>query len=442
MRKIDLVFRSIGERTSQLALELAKKYIQPDTIHVLEKVFPFSETVRRQLQIDYNSDYVVFLDADCLLMEDMRPFLEETTFPYIDCYVYDKFRGKLHTGVHITRIDLVQEMATIDPPRDDLKYVLRPESRLRYFALEKLQMGKVFKPFHIYHDFHQYYKDIFTKYALRELRSRTEQNRSKLQVKMQYWSESDMDYTIAKKAIAFARTKVPTDSSPQTVDSFIADLPNLARTQLATMKIQEKKSLSIKEVDNTELSSPLYKTGEKVFLIGLNQTFAKRLTKALSYLGYTIYQDPVDTQLMDELQKAMFQLSVLQYFDGIADFCIAPYFSQLEQKFPNSKFILTVREEEEWLEGMYNNWQRKLSSQALQNPRNRLRKKQIQFVYGTTDFDGELLLEKYKVHVGNAVHYFQRKNKNLLVMDIAAGDGWAKLCPFLGKEVLTYPFPS
>jgi len=107
MKKIDLVFRTVGERTSKVALDLAIKNIQPNQVHVIENVKPFSLAVQQMLRIDYDCDFVVFMDADCLIIEDMNPFLQENTVPYIDCYVLDKFRGYIHCGVHIVRRDVV-----------------------------------------------------------------------------------------------------------------------------------------------------------------------------------------------------------------------------------------------------------------------------------------------------------------------------------------------
>ena len=45
MKKIELVFRTVGERTSSLALDLALKNIEPDEVHVIENVRPFSQAV-------------------------------------------------------------------------------------------------------------------------------------------------------------------------------------------------------------------------------------------------------------------------------------------------------------------------------------------------------------------------------------------------------------
>jgi hypothetical protein len=39
--RIEFVFRTIGERTSQLALEFAVRHIHPDAVHLLQSVTPF-----------------------------------------------------------------------------------------------------------------------------------------------------------------------------------------------------------------------------------------------------------------------------------------------------------------------------------------------------------------------------------------------------------------
>ena len=123
MTKIDLVFRQIDERTRDVALALAKQHIRPDAVHIIDDVRPFTECVNQMLRIPHDCDYVVYLDADCLILEDMRSFIENCDAAYVDSYVSDRFRGRIHCGVHITRIDLVREMAAIEPPLDDLSLI-------------------------------------------------------------------------------------------------------------------------------------------------------------------------------------------------------------------------------------------------------------------------------------------------------------------------------
>src|SRR5262249_27703229 len=145
--------------------------------HVVANIFPFALAVERMLDIEHEASHVVYVDADCLIMEDMRPFLDANDLAYVDCYVRDRFRGRVHCGVHITRCDLVRMMRQVDVAKasadDALGPVMRPESYRRKPARLKLQLDVQLKSFHILHDHFQRYRDVFAKYALREVRSRT-----------------------------------------------------------------------------------------------------------------------------------------------------------------------------------------------------------------------------------------------------------------------------
>src|SRR5262249_8594919 len=46
-KPIELVFRTVGERTSDLALSLAIQHVQPTKVHVIRDVKPFALAVRR-----------------------------------------------------------------------------------------------------------------------------------------------------------------------------------------------------------------------------------------------------------------------------------------------------------------------------------------------------------------------------------------------------------
>lgn len=61
-KKIDLVFRTIGERTSEIALNLAIQQIQPNQVHLIDNIRPFSAAVQKMLEIDYDGDFVGHLD--------------------------------------------------------------------------------------------------------------------------------------------------------------------------------------------------------------------------------------------------------------------------------------------------------------------------------------------------------------------------------------------
>ena len=243
MKKIELVFRTVGERTSSLALELALKNIAPDEVHIIENVRPFSQAVQRMLAIEHDCDFVISMDADCLILEDMRPFLQENTRPFVDSYVLDKFRGRAYAGVHITRIDVVRAMSQVKVPENDKKYVLKPESRIRELALWRLDESRRFRRFRILHDFFQYYRDIFCKYAIRELRSRKPHNWNRLNHLMKDWGDDDLDFGVARRAVDYARTEIGPEHSSADLVLFMAALPDIARRELEKMGAVEKAPL-------------------------------------------------------------------------------------------------------------------------------------------------------------------------------------------------------
>ena len=52
----------------------------------------------------------------------------------------------------------------------------------------------------------------------------------------------------------------------------------------------------------------------------------------------------------------------------------------------------------------------------------------------------ERLVERYVKHHDGVMRYFEGRN-DLLVMNIVEGDGWNKLCGFLGRPLPDVPFP-
>ncbi len=447
MRKIDLVFRSVGERTADAALELAKKNIRPDRVFVIENVKPFAEAVRQMLLIEHEADFVVHMDADCLIMQDMRPFLEQNEKAYVDCYVLDKFRGKLHAGVHITRADVVSEMRRVALDSNDLAYVLRPESRTRGVALQRLGEGKAYKKFKIFHDHLQFYRDIFAKYALRELRSRTDYQRTRLTLSMRTWNLGDLDYLVAERAVAYTRDAVPLESTPAQIAEFIARLPQIAEQQMELFKIREKAALDPQELrvldfDGLDFADKADQE-TKVFGIGLSRTGTKSLTKALNTLGYNILHYPTDEVTLKELTTGHFQLSRLEDVDGITDITVAPYYAQLDKIYPNCRFILTVRDKEGWLRSLRQHW---ADRPAWNDPKENATHMEMRrflraAVFGTYQFSEDRMSHVYDQHFQNVLAYFRDKPHKLLILNILAGDSWSKLNAFLGKPEMDEPFP-
>lgn len=448
-QKIDLVFRTVGERTSEAALDLAIKNIQPNQVHVIDRVKPFAKAVEYMLTLDYNCDYIVFVDADCLILEDLNPFLQRNTLAYVDCYVLDPFLGCQHCGVHITRIDVVEAMRKVKLTDADLKYVLRPESRTRKLALNEIGEGKAFRYFKIFHDFFQFHQDIFAKYVLRELRLRDSLRGNNyldlaLDLNQAYWSKQDQDwpdFRVARKAMEYARKFIPDHTPSEEQARLIANLPNIATQELKAINVSEKQPFDWQEVwellDQVDFHY-IWRVSRKtkIFVIGLSQMGNRSVAHALYLLGISVVWRPRDKTTMQELVNGNFNPSVLHNFDGIADVAAIHHHAELDQLYPGSQFILPTRDKASWLSAMEKQW--------TPNPEVRLdelsdnQKKWRQFnealgktIYTTTSFNTDQFAEFYDRYHQAVINYFQDRPDTLLVMDIYQGDSWEKLCNFL-----------
>ena len=113
----------------------------------------------------------------------------------------------------------------------------------------------------------------------------------------------------------------------------------------------------------------------------------------------------------------------------------------LDQHFLDSKFILTVRDEEQWWNSV-NGWLTKSNSTYHPTEEQRLHKIEVyKRHFETSEFTKESFTKYYKEYNQEVRDYF-KNNPNFLEMNICGGDGYDKLCPFLDKEIPTTAFPK
>lgn len=452
MSRVELVFRSVGERSAELSLELAIANIRPERVHVIDHVMPFAEAVNQQLRIAHDCDQVVYVDADCLILEDLRPFLDANTRPYVDCYVSDRFRGRLHCGVHITRIDVVRAMAKVEIPDEDHAYVLRPESWVRNQAMRKLGLSKVFRNFNILHDYFQSWRDIFHKYALRELRSRTDIQRPRLEHAMRQWGQREHpDFRVARFAVEHAREHIPNDAPVAAVDAYIRQLFQTADRVLPALNLPSQPPFVRAELDAAVASGEIdmsYEKGSarpKVFGLGLSRTGTRSLTIALQIMGYDVVHYPIDDETFEDLAEANYAFRILEHYDGITDITVSPFYAELDRTWPDAKFILTTRSKEAWLRSCRNHWYNRPAFPEVEDESNathmKIRRLLRAATYGTYAYNADRFSQVYDQHVRNVQAYFADKPGKLLTLDICGGEGWEKLAPFLSRDVPNQSFP-
>ncbi len=180
----------------------------------------------------------------------------------------------------------------------------------------------------------------------------------------------------------------------------------------------------------------------KIFGIGLSRTGTKSLTKALNMVGFSVNHFPRDKATIRETKNYIdtgeCNLAAAEEFDAVIDMVPVIMMRGLFKKYPDSKFILTIRELDAWtasMEGLYDRvLNRVLERQGhIPGTIGNFIKFSHENIYGTEKFDKGIYRGVFKNYNKTMIEFFKGTNR-LLVLDICSGEGWAKLCSFLEKK--------
>ncbi len=174
----------------------------------------------------------------------------------------------------------------------------------------------------------------------------------------------------------------------------------------------------------------------KIFGIGLSKTGTTSLAKGLEVLGFKTKDYPGVTRYLHG-DLASIDADLLDKYDALTDTPVPSFYRQLDERFPDAKFILTVRDKEGWLRSCKKQFTKKLAEKQ-----NDAQKQVFLDLYGSIVYDEEMFSNGYDKFVAGVQTYFEDRPGKLLIMDVVGGDEWEKLCPFLGKAVPDIPFPK
>ncbi|MBE9065004.1 sulfotransferase, partial [cf. Phormidesmis sp. LEGE 11477] len=165
---------------------------------------------------------------------------------------------------------------------------------------------------------------------------------------------------------------------------------------------------------------------QRVFGIGLGQAGTTSLCAALSLLGYRTIHVP---ESMGEISS----------YDAVAGLSVAVSFRELDWRYPDAKFILTVSPLGDWLAS----WQRQDANERQQKDdelsdwSRRLRIR----IFGQSEFSPTVWAQTYEQHRSEVKAYFKRRPQQLLIYNLCRDDGWNPLCNFLEKPIPNAPLP-
>jgi hypothetical protein len=171
---------------------------------------------------------------------------------------------------------------------------------------------------------------------------------------------------------------------------------------------------------------------QKVFGIGFHKTGTTSLGLALQQLGYDVtgpnnVHKPNVADIMDEMV-----LDLVKKHDAFQDNPWPLYYKMLDKKYPGSKFILTTRPTDKWLDSVVKHFGKKTTPMR-------------EWIYGEkcgSPWNNEhVYIERYKKHNAEVLEYFKQRPSDLLVLRITEGGSWVDLCNFLDEPVPDIPFP-
>lgn len=168
----------------------------------------------------------------------------------------------------------------------------------------------------------------------------------------------------------------------------------------------------------------------KVFGIGFHKTGTTSLDNALSQVGYRV-TGPNGVNDAN-IKQSMIQMctDIVPKYDAFLDNPWPLLYQRLDGMYPKSQFVLTLRPTDEWIGSIVNHFG---------SEKTEMRK----MIYGVGCPKGNeaVYIDRYEQHNKDVLTYFENRPDDLLVLKVSEGEGWEKLSPFLGVDVIGNAFP-
>lgn len=194
----------------------------------------------------------------------------------------------------------------------------------------------------------------------------------------------------------------------------------------------------------------------KIIGAGYSRTGTRSLQHALEALGFSCIH--FDTErLTDVIDSGDEHPDFHRYddVDAVVDLPAAYFYRELMDAYPDALVILTVRDLDDWWRSVKSHLNfygvtdekriihrlgERFGIRRLREPRyDSFRRKVRNLAYGSATPHEFQYKKKYQDH--NDLVMATVPPERLLVMNISAGDGWDKLCPFVGRPIPNSPFP-
>lgn len=213
----------------------------------------------------------------------------------------------------------------------------------------------------------------------------------------------------------------------------------------------------IKWIMKEKANRDLVKGKTKFFCIGRNKTGTTTLKKAFEDLGYCVGSQGKAERLTEKFFLKKEFSSIVQYCESAEVFQDIPFslpdmYKVLDVAFPDSKFILTIRDDsEQWYRSYTKFYAKKYGKGSIPTvtdlrSANYIRKGwpyEMIKLHGTSDEDiwnKEIMINHYSSYNQSVLNYFKNRPDDLLVLNVAKTDSYQRFIQFL--QIKSSPYDS
>lgn len=189
----------------------------------------------------------------------------------------------------------------------------------------------------------------------------------------------------------------------------------------------------------------------KIFCIGCNKTGTSSLKKTFEDLGYTTGDQRRAEQLMKDYLSSNYQ-AIIHYCQSAEVFQDFPFsmpgtFKYLDMAYPNSKFILSLRDDpKQWYRSLTKFHSAVFNNGKIMTKEDLLNSNYIykgwlweynRCLYDIPEndpYNKKALIRHYQKYNQEIIEYFKDRPNDLLIINLSQFGSFQKFCSFLGIE--------
>lgn len=184
----------------------------------------------------------------------------------------------------------------------------------------------------------------------------------------------------------------------------------------------------------------------RIFGIGMHKTATTSLHKALQLLKLdSFHWGAGEAPLIWHEMQALGRSSTLEQYYALSDLPIPLLYRELDRAYPGSKFILTIRNETDWIKSVEKLWSYEHNPTRYLWDIYPFSNHIHTMMYGQKEFNREVMLSRYRQHNAEVREYFWGR-EDLLILDMELCgklilQPWKFLCELLRSPVPAAPYP-